>query len=73
MEKLLIYISAICWNDVNNLEEVTNVKDLQKNMYIEIPKDTFFSDGLYEYLNYKLKSSTDIEPWYYNLDYVCEI
>lgn len=73
MEKLLIYISAICWSDVNNLEEVTNIKDLQTNMYIEIPKDTFYSKGLHEYVCYELKNSTNIDPWYYNMDYVCEI
>ena len=73
MEMVLLYISAICWADLNNESVVTNIKDLQKSEYIKVPKDSFLSDGAHSDIEYVLEQKTQIKPWYYNVEYVCEI
>ena len=73
MDKVLLYISAICWNDVNNEEVVTNVKDLQKNQYVTVPKESYEAGSHFNNIDQTLTESTDVRPWYYNIDFVCEV
>jgi len=73
MNSVLLYISAICWNDVNNEEVVTNVKDLQKNQYVTVSKENYESGDYHNDVNNVLKKSTDVKPWYYNIDFVCAV
>ena len=66
----LLHISSICWNDVNNSELVTNVKDLTTTEYITVSKEAYEKED-YSEMNKKLKDLTTIDPWYYNVDFVC--
>lgn len=66
----LIHISSICWNDVNNPELVTNIKDLTTTEYMTISKEAYEKED-YNVMNAKLKDLTTIDPWYYNVNFVC--
>ena len=73
MKRMLVYIDSICWADLNNKDITTNVKDLIKNEYIEVPQGNIDSYSVYESAKEVLKKTTNIEPWYFNMQYVCEV
>jgi hypothetical protein len=73
MKRMLVYIDSICWADLNNKDITTNVKDLSKNEYIEVPQGNIDSYSVYESAKEVLKKTTNIEPWYFNMQYVCEV
>ena len=69
-QKALLHISSICWNDVNNPDLVTNVKDLTTTEYVTVSKEAYEKED-YKEINKELKDLTTIDPWYYNVDFVC--
>ena len=62
----LYYISSICWQETNE-EELINNNALQKNEYIEVPSD-FDEQETYKFIDHKLFESSNVHPWYYNVD-----
>ena len=64
----LYYISSICWQETNN-EEIINNNALQKSEYIEIPSN-IMGEELYKIIDHKLYESSNVYPWYYNIDLV---
>tara|TARA_B100001059_G_C17402330_1_gene364395 strand:+ start:201 stop:422 length:222 start_codon:yes stop_codon:yes gene_type:complete len=73
MKRMLVYIDSICWADLNNKDISTNVKDLSKNEYVEVPFGNIDSYNVYLSVKEALKKTTSIEPWYFNMEYVCEV
>ena len=65
----LYYISSICWQESNE-EETINNNALQKNEYVEVPV-TFDTQQVYKFIDHKLFESSNVHPWYYNVDKIC--
>ena len=73
MDTMLVYVDSICWEDLNNKDIVTNVKNLDKNAYIEVEKGDIDDYDVYLSVKKALWESTKIDPWYFNMEYVCEV
>ncbi len=71
MKRMLVHVDSICWADLNNKEVSTNIKDLNKNEYVEVPHGDIDSDEVYLSVKEALKKTTTIDPWYFNIEYVC--
>ena len=72
MKRMIVHVDSICWADLRNKEVSTNVKDLSKNEYVEVPSGDINSDDVYLSVKEALKKTTTIEPWYFNMEYVCD-
>ena len=68
-QQVIYYISSICWSETCK-DEIINNKALQKNEYIEVPKD-LSEDEVIKFIDHKLYESSSVHPWYYNFDVVC--
>ena len=73
MKRMLVHVNSICWADLRNKEVSTNVKDLSKNEYVEVPDGPIDSYDVYLSVKEALKETTSIEPWYFNMEYVCNV
>lgn len=74
MKNLLLYITAICWEDVNNTMTVTNIQDLVKTAYVEVSVPHDCDDSkMDQVIKEKLFELTHVNAWYYNCDTICEI
>ena len=73
MKRMLVYVDSICWADLRNKDVSTNIKDLSKNEYVEVPSGDIDSDDVYLSVAEALKKTTTIEPWYFNMEYVCDV
>lgn len=69
---MLVHIDSICWADINSEAVVTNIKDLTKTAYVEVPKGNIEDYKVYEAAKEKLYEMTNVIPWYFNMEYVCE-
>ncbi len=69
MKNSLYYISSICWPEVSK-DAIINSKALQKNDYIEAPKN-LSKDETIKFISRKLYESSNVHPWYYNIDVIC--
>jgi len=72
MQRMLVHADSICWADLKNKDVSTNVKDLSKNEYVEVPDGPIDSYDVYLSVKRALFKTTNIEPWYFNMEYVCE-
>ena len=69
MKNSLYYVSSICWSE-GSKDEIINNKALQKNDYIEVPQN-LSEDEAIKFINRKLYESSNVHPWYYNIDVIC--
>lgn len=67
-QSTLYYISSISWQETSE-EEIINNNALQKNEYIEVP-NSLSEKETYKFIDHKLFESSNVHPWYYNLDKV---
>ena len=67
----LYYASSICWPESEGDDSIINHTSLHwiKSVWIEVPS-VLSSDEAYEYINTAIKESTDVKPWYFNIDKV---
>ena len=70
---MLVHVDSICWADFKNKNIITNVKDLSTNEYVEVPEGDIDSYDVYLSVKEALKKTTSIEPWYFNMEYVCDV
>lgn len=67
-QKLLYFVSSISWQETNN-EEIINNNALQKSEYVEVPSH-LSEEEVYKFIDHKLYESSNVSPWYYNIDIV---
>lgn len=68
LQQTLYFISSICWQETTK-EEVINNNALQKTDYIEVPSN-LEGDEVFKFIDHALFESTNVSPWYYNVDIV---
>ena len=68
-QNVLYYVSSISWEETSS-EALINNNALQKNEYVEVPKDLNEKET-FKFIDHKLYESSNVCPWYYNVDIVC--